>query len=75
MQQIVTEITSVENQISQFFHNHSIGMLLRQCNIRKEKGILIAARLAGPFVLSTRGSQPNAKKAAALPDGKTATTP
>lgn len=39
MQQIVTEITSVENQISQFFHNHSIGMLLRQCNIRKEKGI------------------------------------
>lgn len=39
MQQIVTEITSVENQISRFFHNHSLGKLLRQCNIRKEKGI------------------------------------
>lgn len=39
MQQIVTEITSVENQINQFFHNHSLGKLLRQCNIRKEKGI------------------------------------
>jgi hypothetical protein len=39
MQQIVTEITSVENQVSQFFHNQSLGKLLRQCNIRKEKGI------------------------------------
>ena len=26
--------------------------------LRKEKGILLAARLAGPFVLSTRGRQP-----------------
>jgi hypothetical protein len=39
MQPIVAEILSVENQISQFFHNHSIGTLLRQCNIRKDKGI------------------------------------
>lgn len=39
MQQTVSEIPSVENQISLFFHNHSLGKLLRQCGIRKEKGI------------------------------------
>jgi hypothetical protein len=39
MQQTITEITSVENQINLFFHNHSLGKLLRQCNIRKEKGV------------------------------------
>jgi hypothetical protein len=39
MPPIVAETISVENQISQFFHNYSIGTLLRQCNIRKEKGI------------------------------------
>jgi hypothetical protein len=39
MQQTVSEITSVENQINLFFHNHSLGKLLRQCGIRKEKGI------------------------------------
>lgn len=39
MQPIVAEVISIENQISQFFHNHSIGTLLRQCNIRKDKGI------------------------------------
>lgn len=27
--------------------------------LRKEKGVLIAARIAGPFVLSTRGRQPS----------------
>jgi len=36
MQQNVTEISSVENQINLFFHNHSLGKLLRQCNIKKE---------------------------------------
>lgn len=39
MQQTVTEISSVENQINLFFHNHSLGKLLRQCNIKKEKGV------------------------------------
>jgi len=38
MQQIVTGITSVENRIHSFFHNQSLGLLLRQSNIRKEKG-------------------------------------
>jgi len=39
MPPIVAETISVENQIDQFFHSYSIGTLLRQCNIRKEKGI------------------------------------
>jgi len=39
MQPTVTEIASIENQINLFFHNHSLGKLLRQCNIRKEKGV------------------------------------
>lgn len=39
MQQTISGITSFENQINLFFHNYSLGKLLRQCNIRKEKGI------------------------------------
>jgi hypothetical protein len=39
MQQTVSEISSVENQINLFFHNYSLGKLLRQCGINKEKGI------------------------------------
>jgi hypothetical protein len=39
MQQTVSEIASVENQINLFFHNHSLGKLLRQCGVSKEKGI------------------------------------
>jgi len=39
MSQIVAEITPVENQINLFFHNHKIGKLLRQSNIRKDKGV------------------------------------
>lgn len=39
MQQTVTEISLVENQINLFFHNHSLGKLLRQCNIKKDKGV------------------------------------
>ena len=39
MRQTASEITSVENQINLFFHNHSLGKLLRQCGIGKENGI------------------------------------
>lgn len=39
MQQTVTEFSLVENQINLFFHNHSLGKLLRQCNIKKDKGV------------------------------------
>jgi len=39
MSQIVAGITPVENQINLFFHNHKLGKLLRQSNIRKDKGV------------------------------------
>jgi len=41
MQQIVTGIATVENRINSFFHNHNLGQLLRQSNIRKEKGVCL----------------------------------
>jgi len=41
MQQIVTGIATVENRIHSFFHNQSLGLLLRQSNIRKEKGFCL----------------------------------
>jgi hypothetical protein len=41
MQQIVAGTTKVENRIHSFFHNHSLGQLLRQSNIRKEKEICL----------------------------------
>lgn len=39
MQQIVAGFTTVENRIHSFFHNQNLGQLLRQSNIRKDKGI------------------------------------
>lgn len=39
MQQIVAGFATVENRIHSFFHNHNLGLLLRQSNIRKEKGV------------------------------------
>lgn len=41
MQLIVTGSSTVENRIHLFFHNHNLGLLLRQSNIRKEKGICL----------------------------------
>lgn len=41
MSQIVTGIAAVENRINSFFHNQNLGQLLRQCNIRKEKGVCL----------------------------------
>jgi len=35
----VTETVTLENQINLFFHNHKLGELLRQSNIRKDKGV------------------------------------
>jgi len=39
MSRIVAETITLENQIDSFFHNHKLGDLLRQCNIRKDKGV------------------------------------
>jgi hypothetical protein len=41
MTQIVTGITTVENRIHSFFHNHNLGLLLRQSNVRKDKGVCL----------------------------------
>lgn len=41
MQQIVAGIATVENRIHSFFHNLNLGQLLRQSNIRKEKGVCL----------------------------------
>jgi hypothetical protein len=41
MHQIVAGITTVENRINSFFHNQNLGQLLRQSNIRKEKGVCL----------------------------------
>jgi hypothetical protein len=35
----VAEIAPVENQINSFFHNHKLGKLLQQSNVRKDKGV------------------------------------
>ena len=41
MQQIVTGVAAVENRIHTFFHNQGLGQLLRQSNIRKDKGVCL----------------------------------
>jgi DDE superfamily endonuclease len=41
MEQIVAGIAAVENRINSFFHNQNLGQLLRQSNIRKEKGVCL----------------------------------
>ena len=41
MQQIVTGVAAVENRIHAFFHNQCLGHLLRQSNIRKDKGVCL----------------------------------
>lgn len=41
MKQIVAGIAEVENRINSFFHNQNLGQLLRQSNIRKEKGVCL----------------------------------
>jgi hypothetical protein len=41
MNQIVAGIAAVENRINSFFHNQNLGQLLRQSNIRKQKGVCL----------------------------------
>ncbi len=41
MDQIVAGIAAVENRINSFFHNQNLGQLLRQSNIRKDKGVCL----------------------------------
>lgn len=41
MTQIVAGFASVENRIQSFFDHQNLGQLLRQSNIRKEKGVCL----------------------------------
>ena len=41
MSEIVPGIVVVENRINSFFHKQNLGQLLRQSNIRKEKGVCL----------------------------------
>jgi hypothetical protein len=41
MSQIVAGFSIVENRIHSFFHNQNLGQLLRQSNIRKDKGVCL----------------------------------
>jgi hypothetical protein len=38
---MITGIAAVENRIHTFFHNQSLGQLLRQSNIKKDKGVCL----------------------------------
>jgi len=55
MQQIVTGIATVENRIHSFFHNQSLGLLLRQSNIKKEKGFGLDALFQFMLALAFTG--------------------
>ena len=50
MSRIIAEIAFVENQIISFFHDHKLGELLRQSNIRKDKGVSLDTLF--PFLLT-----------------------
>ena len=55
MQQIVAGFTTIENRINSFFHNQNLGQLLRQSNIRKDKGIPLDSLFQFLFALAFTG--------------------
>jgi len=70
MGMIVTENITVENQINLFFNNFKLGDILRQSNIKKEKGVPIATLFQ--FILSIAFSGKNLYRlldASATPKG------
>ena len=66
MCRIVAEITSVENQINLFFHNHKLGELLRQSNVRKDKGVSLDTLFQ--FLLTIAFTGKNLFRLLATPD-------
>ncbi len=66
MSQIVPEIIPVENQINLFFHNHKLGELLRQSNIRKDKGVSLDTLFQ--FLLTLAFTGKNLFRLLATPD-------
>jgi Transposase DDE domain. len=66
MPQIVAGIATVENRIHSFFHNENLGHLLRQSNIRKEKGVCLDTLIQ--FLLSLVFSGKNLYRLLESPD-------
>ena len=66
MSRIVPEITPVENQINLFFHNHKLGELLRQSNVRKDKGVSLDTLFQ--FLLTIAFTGKNLFRLLATPD-------
>ena len=66
MSRIVAEIAPVENQINSFFHNHKLGELLRQSNIRKDKGVSLDTLV--PFLLTIAFTGKNLFRLLGTPD-------
>jgi hypothetical protein len=66
MSQIVTEIATIENRINSFFHNNNLGQILRQSNIRKEKGVCLDTLFQ--FLLSLAFTGKNLFRLLASPD-------
>ncbi len=69
MHQIVAGIATVENRINSFFHNYNLGQLLRQSNIRKEKGICLDTLFQ--FLLSIAFTGKNLFRLLESPDSPT----
>jgi len=66
MSRIVPEIAPLENQINLFFHNHKLGELLRQSNIRKDKGVSLDTLFQ--FLLTIAFTGKNLFRLLATPD-------
>ena len=62
----VAETVILENQINLFFHNHKLGELLRQSNIRKDKGVSLDTLFQ--FLLSVAFTGKNLFRLFATPD-------
>ena len=66
MSRIIAGIAPVENQIISFFHNHKLGELLRQSNIRKDKGVSLDTLF--PFLLTIAFTGKNLFRLLGTPD-------
>ena len=62
----VAETITLENQINLFFHNHKLGELLRQSNIRKDKGVSLDSLFQ--FLLTVAFTGKNLFRLFAAPD-------
>jgi len=67
---MVTGIAAVENRIHTFFHNQCLGQLLRQSNIRKDKGVCLDTLFQFLLALAFTGKNlSRLLESAAAPEG------